>query len=421
MQFEKTPLTGLDHFFLALEKHNRKSKAAGNTCKYFLELDGALEKEELASKLSNHTLSNQLSAIRLKKKSIIKGSYWVAEEESQIEIRELETEEKFHQEVLEFNIELEMKKPYLCFYLLKRTDNSTTLVLCWHHLLMDGYGAALYLASLNGHEGVKLLGNTVKKYSFSEARQARFFVRKTSEPTLTSVYSGKQTTEPAPGILKIEFSEEESEIIAQNAIQSGAVFGQSTFYLATCGIAVKQIIEEEGKTVNDFWIPVPQDQRKKNAKGPVLSNHLSMLFFRLRKTNMQKGREILTGDLTNQMKNQMRDRIPEKYNSLMHYLRVLPKSTYYKLIKGPHGGALSSFLFTVAPEHPKQLDTFFGRQVTDAMNTPPVTYPPGLTFAFAKYKTKTRIFVVYSTDVFPPTKLKNLEKTLKELLLQRDI
>jgi len=418
MQFVKTPLTGLDHFFLALEKHTGKSKTIGNTCRYFLELDGNLEKNELSNTLLNHTLTKQLASIQLKQKSVVSGSFWVPSKLREINIIELKTDDKIPQEVLEFNISLKESNPYFRFYLLKRSNNTTTVVFCWHHLLMDGYGACLYLSSLNNQVEAKLLSKNVDKFLFSEARQARFFVRKTSEPVLTSVFDGVPVLDTTPGIHIVDFSEEESEIITQNSVKSGAVFGRSTFFLAACGIAVKNALEKGGRKVDNFWIPVPQDKRKKQAKGPVLSNHLSLLFFRLEKSRMDQGLTPMTKELTSQMKRQIRDRIPEKYNSLMHYLRVLPKSTYYRFIKGPHGGALSSFLFTVAPEHPKTLDTFLGRNVVDAMNTPPLTFPPGLTFAFAKHKAKTRIFVVYSTDAFSKDEVINLGTALKELLIQ---
>jgi hypothetical protein len=417
MSLKNIPLSGLDHFFLALEVHNGKSTTVGNTCRYFFDLDGHLGSDELVQLVANHELSNQLSAARLKKRSIVSGSSWQFNKAVPIRIVELNSDDKIPQEVLEYNIQLADDQPYFSFFLLQRSTGTTTFVFCWHHLLMDGYGSVLYLSSLNQQIDPDFYKPTSEQFIFSEARAAKRFVRKTSEPELTSVYQGIPVVNTTPSISILEFTPDETKCIANNAVACGAVFGQSTFYLAACGVAVKSILEDKGTKVNNFWVPVPQDRRKKNAKGPVLSNHLSLLFFRLNGDTLTAGLEATTKSLTKQMKSQIQNRIPEKYHALMHYLRFVPANMYYRFIKGPHGGALSSFLFTVAPEHPSTLNTLFGRSVVDAMNTPPITFPPGLTFAFAKFNAKTRIFVLYSSDAFSDNEIERMGLKLKELLL----
>ena len=420
MQDDNIPLTGLDHFFLALEKHNGKSKTIGNTCRYFLELDGVLTKEELKNKLKSDLLTTQLASYRLKERSIISGSFWVKDRFNDVEITEIGTDDKIPQSVLEYNIDITENKPYFTFFLLHRSNQTSTLVFCWHHLLMDGYGSCLYLSSLNQQIEAKLYTPSSAKFSFLAARKARCFVQKSAKPKLTSVFNDNYVIDSQPAVHIVDFTLNETESISANALACGAFFGQSTYYLASCAMAVKQLLEQKGRKVESFWVPVPQDKRKKLSTGPVLSNHLSLLFYRIENTLLHKGIHELTKDLTRQMKSQIKEGIPEKYNSLMHYLRLLPKSTYYRFIKGPHGGALSSFLFTVAPDHPESLASFMGRNVTDAMNIPPLTFPPGLTFAFAKYKTKTRIFVLYSTDACSKDEINNLAFELKELLLKRE-
>ena len=417
MAFDRIPLTGLDHFFLALEKHNERLNTVGSTCRYFFELDGVFTVGELKSLLCQHPLSARLSGVRLKKRSVVSGSFWEVGDQSEIAIHEIVSGEQIPQKVLEYTIDSNANAPYFCFFLIQRPNGRTTVVFVWHHLLMDGYGAVLYMKSLNeGSTEIFFKGKKKEKVAFSDARDAKKFVSKTSRPELTTVFSGEVNPDTVPAVRIIDFSEESSEKIRLNSVQNGAKFGQSTFFLAACGIAVRKMLLTRGGKVDNFWVPVPQDQRKKMAKGPVLSNHLSLLFYRLEKSKMKGGLRQLTTDLTAQMKNQIKYRTPDKYNSLMHYLRVVPKRVYYRFIKGPHGGAISSFLFTVAPEHPDELSQLFGRKVVDAMNLPPLTFPPGLTFAFAKFQTKTRIFVLYSKDALSESEVDNLEDTLKVLL-----
>jgi hypothetical protein len=411
------PLKGLDHFFLALENHQGNSTTVGNTCRYFLELNGTLTQEEFRLHLQNHPLSQELAAIRLKRKSITSGSVWVIGEPRDLLITEIKSDDQLPQLILERNILLTEETPLLEFVLVQHSTGNTTLVLLWHHLLMDGYGSVLYLRSLNGEGQIGITTASKLQGSFTDAGIAMKYVRRSSEKPLCSPFTGEIETNPTPGIHCLEISAESCSKIADNARKNGALFGQSSYFLAACSLAVFELMVSRNQEVSNFWVPMPQNQRRVNAKSPVLSNHLSLLFFRIRKSRIESGLATLTQDLTRQMKAQIKEDIPGKYNSLMHYLRRVPGKIYYRFIKGPHGGALASFLFTVAPEHPADFMTFMARPIADARNLPPITYPPGLTFAFAKHDTKTRIFVGYTKELFSDAEIKRLSNRIAELLV----
>ena len=139
-----------------------------------------------------------------------------------------------------------------------------------------------------------------------------------------------------------------------NAPRLGAKFGRSPFYLACSARAVKEILVQRKSVVSNFWIPVPQNQRKKGALGPLLGNHLSFLFYRLNTTTLESLRNSVIS-INDQMVNQVRNGIPKAYDVLMNFLKRIPSSLYYQLIKGPQGGSLSGFLFTLAEDHPAEL------------------------------------------------------------------
>lgn len=411
------PLKGLDHFFLALENHQGNSTTVGSTCRYILDLDAVLTKEELQTKLEAHPLSHQLASVYLKRKSVTSGSHWVYGEPRQVAITELLSDEDLPQEILERNILLKEDCALFEYFIVQRSSGKTTVVLLWHHLLMDGYGSVLYLRSLNGESAIQLTGENQQKNSLSEARQALRYVRRTSQKPLSSPFSGTIKINPIPALLCVELSSEDCVQIAMNAHTHGALYGQSTYFLAACAKATYTCMMQRGQEVTNFWVPMPQNQRKVNAKSPVLSNHLSLLFFRIRKNRIESGLAALTQDLVRQMKQQIKEDIPGKYNSLMHYLRRVPGKIYYRFIKGPHGGALASFLFTVAPDHPVDFKDFLGKTILDVRNLPPITYPPGLTFAFAKHDTKTRIFVGYTKELFSESEIRLLGNSIVQLLV----
>ena len=59
-----------------------------------------------------------------------------------------------------------------------------------------------------------------------------------------------------------------------------------------------------------YLIPVPHDTRRHGAKGPIFSNHLSILFYRIEPRHAGRISDIV-GELSRQMMDQIRDRFPE--------------------------------------------------------------------------------------------------------------
>src|SRR5690606_24608921 len=156
------------------------------------------------------------------------------------------------------------------------------------------------------------------------------------------------------------------------------------------------------KTVNgNFWIPVPQDKRKKGSLWPVVGNHLSFLFYRVSSDDLNSIKTAVA-TFNTQMIKQIKKGIPQAYDFLISYLRRIPTPLYYYWIKGPKGKSLSSFLFTVAADHPRDLDEFEGLPIKNVISLPPSTYPPGLTFAFMKFKNRLQIAVLYYDEVVSP-------------------
>jgi hypothetical protein len=117
------------------------------------------------------------------------------------------------------------------------------------------------------------------------------------------------------------------------------------------------------------------------------------------------------------MTHQIKEQIPSAYSHLMNYLRIIPSVLYARMIKGPSGKSLSTFLFTVAAQHPSDLLEMFNCKVTNALSIPPNTYPPGLTFAFNRFEGKLQIVVLSYAHLFSEQEMNQLENDLRSELL----
>ena len=413
-------LTGADCFILALEKHNHPQGLFGNTCRYMIELEGRLDAEAFRKKINQDELIKQLAALSIAKMGLLSKPRWQSNSVKEIEIAVHESDAFIPDVVLQKQFTIEQPGLF-SFDIVNRSNGNSCLIFSWHHLLMDGYGAVLLLKRISDCTNKIALSAKEPKVNFNfkniqEAAKAKFFIDKTSKKELSSIGSGKECKSVNQKIKVIQFTQEETKQIEYKATALGAKFGLSPFYLACSARVVKQILQERKVPVTNFWVPVPQNTRKKGALGPLLSNHISFLFYRVANTELSSLKECV-GSINNQMVNQIRNGLPKAYSTLQSFLKRVPSSLYYKLIKGPQGKSLASFLFTVAEEHPQELLEFERLKVLDALSLPPNNFNPGLTFAFMRFNNCLQIMLLYFDEVISEKEIATLEKQLKHELI----
>ena len=419
-EIDKLCLTGADCFILALEKHNQLQGAHGNTCRYVLELDGKLDVAAFKKKINQDKVIQQLAALSVAKTGLFSKPRWKLNPVKEIEVVVHEGDAFIPDAVLQKQFVIEQSNLF-SFDIVNRTNRNSCLVLSWHHLLMDGYGAVLMLKRISGNAKEITLSTEEPKVNFNiknirQAAKAKFFIDKTSKKELSSIDSETEYKSVNQKIKVIQFTQEETKQIETNASVLGAKFGLSPFYLVCSARGVKKILQERKTPVTNFWVPVPQNTRKKGALGPLLSNHISFLFYIMANAELSSLKESV-GSLNNQMVNQIRNGLPKAYSVLQSFLKRVPSSLYYKLIKGPQGNSLASFLFTVAEEHPQELLEFEGLKVLNALSLPPNNFKPGLTFAFMRFNNCLRIMLLYFDEVLSEKEITTLEKQIKHELI----
>lgn len=406
----KIELTGADKFILALDSYDIHEGNSGNTCRYILELDRRLELDTLKKAIADSQIMQWAASLELKG---FNSNEWHSSNQMPIMVFEIASDDYIPEEVI--NTKQDRKQaPLFYFHLIQRSESRSAIIFSWHHLLMDGVGATLILQSLN--EAIKSGPHDRKKSkitfrNFLNAREAKRFVTNGSKGT-SSQAACSSNTQLKQQIHIIRFSPDETKIIQQQARKAGAKFGMGTYYLATAAQAFNSIRTQK----EDLWIPIPQNNRKRGALWPVIGNHISFIFYTINAAKLYN-RQTLISDLNAQMLEQIRKELPNKYEHLMNYLRVVPSNLYAWLIKGKHRTNVASFLFTTAPDHPTALDSFLGISVTDAYNLPPNSYPPGITFVINHYRDELRVIIMTYADLFSKAELSSLSESFRSLLL----
>ena len=165
-----------------------------------------------------------------------------------------------------------------------------------------------------------------------------------------------------------------------------------------------------------MWIPVPYDGRLRGATGPVISNCVSFLFYRILPAHLASLEQTVSS-LNLQMAEQIKAGMPQRYNRLLNMMRHIPLWLYYFLISRTGEGAFSSFLYSSTGNNFNELDTLFGKTITGLTVYPCPTYPPGLTFIFLRHNQALNITFAYSPSDINEEEVNSFEQQLKQLLL----
>lgn len=412
----KVPFTGFDVFFLALERQYKKQGHVGNVCRYVIDIEGTLDIKTLESHINQNPIVKQLKKLRYKKPHFAYTPYWYESPQQQnIYINTLTSSELLPESISNKNLS---KDELFCFHLIQREGQTQTLVFSWNHLLMDGYGVSLFIQQLFAElqnpvfVDPKEIRPKLNLPTLWEATKAKFFIDRTSKSPVSCLsFNEIQNTYQSQAEV-ITFTEEETSKIDQSAMKSGARFGRSSYYLACTSFAVKGLLEKKQKQVSNFWVPVPRDNRKKGALGPIIGNRLSFLFYRLSKNHLESIPTCVKA-INQQMMQQIKERRPLEYNSLMEYMKWIPLNLYYYWVKRKNSNPISSFLFTVAPDHPKELQNILNQKITRTINLPANPHPPGLTFAFMHHKGALQLIVSYYRDILTFEDFSHLKSQMK--------
>ena len=416
-------LTEADCFIYTLEKHMiGQAEGSTNVCHYVLELDGKVDVQKFLYQIKANDELTWLASLAPVKTNPLSIPAWRSfEKPGSIPVSVLESDELIPNVVLNQKIKYNDHQAH--FTIVSRSNGNTAIIFSWHHLIMDGYGVVLLLQQLADPLTNKLKSvvdpNPKKMLGIGQlknAARAKFFIDKVSRQPLTSIALKEKRVTQNQKIKTIRFSEAEATSLDQLGIKVGARFGRSPLYLATSARSVYQVLKSRGIPVKNFWIPVPKDLRKKGSTGPLLGNHTSLMFYRL-KGNVLNSFSETVKSIHEQMVSQVKSGISNDYDMLIRMLRRTPTPLYYFWIKGLRGGSLASFLFTVATDHPDELMHFHGHDVKGAWSFPSGVYPPGLSFAFMRFKNTLQLMICYFEGVISDAEAEEMAKSIRQDLL----
>lgn len=413
---KKIYLNGSDAFHLILEK-NRKLTGEGNNQLYFcVQLTSRHALEQIEENSGQSPLIDWIANIRLVNPQIGVPFYTYKHQGKKIEIHHHGTfNEQFPTELL--NKPLSVRHHQFLRMESFRFEGNTYLLLTLHHVLFDGKGAGMLLQHLTGELPV-----TKENYrSFFPRRlkwkhplhqwlnliQVKQTVEKTNKGKTAYLFE-KHPQQTGFEVYSHSFSERETNQIHQNATKNGARFGLNLFQVACISKTYSDLLT----TTDALWIPIPYNGRKRGAGGTVISNYTSFIFHRLTVTSETTLSEI-TKQLQQQMNEQIKDELPEKYNRLLQLMRFFPVWFNHLVTTKSSKGNIASFLYS-STEMEAVSDM---KLIEKQWILPPFSYPPGLTVNFYLYKRQLHFHIVYSRKVLDSKQITDFSKRLTDYLL----
>ena len=243
------------------------------------------------------------------------------------------------------------------------------------------------------------------------------FIKNSSRSPISSVYPRQSKSSPHFKNRIAYFTKEETAKIEKHAYDHGARFGANLYYLSCCAHTVNQV-NRNRKNEGVIWLPIPYDGRLKGSTGPIISNFVFYLFYRLPADELTDVKTTVQS-MNKQMAAQLKDEGPRKYNQLLKMMRHFPLSLYYFLINRTGEGSFSSFLYSSTGNNFNNLTSLFGEKLTNLTIYPSSTFPPGLTFSFLKHDDALNINIAFSSDILSNIEVDFIEKNIRNLLLAR--
>jgi hypothetical protein len=430
-----------DYFMHGQDRRMRRYGLPGNVCRIALRLEGGLDTNRLRQHVATSPILDWLARVHIVRPVPVLPPQWRAAAEPRIVFHE-------HNEPAANGSEPEMlppaitgrdlrpaEGPALALDLVRYTDGTRHLVLSWHHALMDVRGAELILRHLNAGEEVKesptiadLINPAQREWNLSKwwnnvklARGSLPWLRTSGREPLFSLLPGARPATPCRGQCRlVSFSEAEATRIDARCQHLNAGFRRSHFYLAASIRALHAVATRRGNRDGAYLVPVPHDMRRRGTNGPIFSNQLSILFYRLEPSQAVSLSAIIE-ELTRQMMSQIRDRFPESCMAALDMFKPMPLDYYVQHLGQPTRGKFASLCFSDSGETCAGMSDMLGGRIKEVTHLVPTWRPPGLTVLFWSFNGRPRVLLSWVDDCLSPVEVGTLEQGLRSALLEEAI
>ena len=428
-----------DYFMHGQDRRMRRAGLPGNVCCAVIKLDGGFDLVRLRRRIAASPLMDWLARVRIFRplpmlfpplwRILPKSKEILFEHVVQNDSADLQW--PLPPVVAARKVDAECG-PGLAFDVMRHADNTSHLFLSWNHTHLDARGLDFLLNYLNTDEPAKSSPGDPKFINpkqvgsglagwWPNVKRARGAVKwlheSGDEPLFSLVPLGSR-----PGLCRnhyrvINFTEAETACIDARCQQFNCSFRRSHFYLAASIRAFHAVAIKRGNKDGAYLVPVPHDTRKRGANGPIFSNHLSILFYRIEPRFAGHITNILS-ELSRQMTDQIRDKFPESCMAALDMFKPLPLGYYVNHLGKPTRGKFASFCFSDSGESCAGMKDFIGGKILEVTHFVPAWRPPGLMVVFLKFGLRLSAEISWVDDCLTLEEVDGMERDMRQALLE---
>ena len=428
-----------DYFMYGQDCRMRKVGLPGNVCCAVIKLGPGFDVERLRQRIAESPIMDWLARAKIfRALPMIFPPLWRANAEPQQLLFEhtAQNGEADKPWILPQTVarrELHAARgPGLAFDVMRHSDGTSHLFLSWNHTHLDARGLDLLLNHLNGDMSAK---NWPSAQNFISPKQlgwdlagwwpnvkqahgsVKWLHESGDEPLFSLVPPGPRPARCGNNYRVIYFTPEETARIDARCQQFNCGFRRSHFYLAASLRGLHGVAVQRGNKDGAYLIPVPHDTRKRGANGPIFSNHLSILFYRIEPKFAGRISDIL-GELSRQMTDQIRDRFPESCMAALDMFKPLPLGYYVHHLGKPTRGKIATFSFSDSGETCAGMKDLWGGKILDVTHIVPAWRPPGLMIVFLRFGNRLSALLSSVDDCLNPAEVDGMERDIRQALLE---
>jgi len=430
-----------DYFMHGQDRRMRRVGLPGNVCCAVIRLGTGLDMERLRQRIATSPILDWLARARIIRPFPLLPPLWRTTARPRAVLYEhndqnggTDTPWSLPQVVVERELHA-ARGPGLAFDVVRHADGTSHLYLSWNHTLLDARGLDLVLSHLNADSatnGVPTIQDLISPKqrgwglsgwwpNMKQAHGSVEWLRESGdEPLFSLVPSG-----PRPRLCRnhhrvVSFTEPETARIDTRCQQLVGGFRRSHFYLATSVRALHAVAVQRGNKDGAYLIPVPHDTRRRGANGPIFSNHLSILFYRI-EPQLAGWLGNILDELSRQLTNQIRDRFPESCMAALDMFKPLPLGYYLHHLGKPTRGKIATFCFSDSGETCAGMTELWGARILGVTHLVPSWRPPGLTVVFLRFGNRLSALLSSVDDCLSPPEVDGLERDVRKALLEEEV
>jgi hypothetical protein len=434
-------LTGGDYFLYSLDYGMRRMGMLGSNCRIILRLTGRPDTVRLEQHLAASPIFDWLGRTRLTRSLPTFSPRWRTEAQRAALFQEHLCNGASHDSVAGLPPAVFVRplradhSPVFTLDLVCHTDGAADLALSWNHTLLDAHGAELLLRHL--HDGgsatpasplPELHNPEQAELGFARLRRGyrrRLLFARNSLRLITSLSHEPLFSLLPPAQAKgarrnhyriVTLTEAEGARAEAHCQRLNAGFRRSLFHLAATVQAVHRLAVGRGNANGAYLIPVPHNLRRPGATGPILSNQLSFLFYRI-EPDQAGSMDVTIAELTRQMTEQIRNQHPASFLAAMELFKIMPPRFYVHHLGRPSGGKFATFLFSDSGETCAGMNELFGAPIEAVTHLALAPRPPGLTVILSRFRQRHSATIAWVDDCLTLAEVNDLERSLRSALL----